>query len=163
MQFPKQTLPHSFFWYMSCFNHDFVLNFIGYLQHLHLKGDRVVFIHAFDPPPMQSARHCKSWTKLSTHIHCTSMHLYIFCEGLPCKCPSCTPHRQYRPIKATDILRKVSRPNLVEGFNWNKSLSDLRCKFKFSLYFTGKYKIIWNENQAMYQKLLWAFLQAPLQ
>lgn len=28
-----------------------------YLEHLHLKGDRVVFIHAFDPPPMQSAKH----------------------------------------------------------------------------------------------------------
>ncbi|CAH3154165.1 unnamed protein product [Porites evermanni] len=28
-----------------------------YLAHLHLKGDRVVFLHAFDPPPMQSAKH----------------------------------------------------------------------------------------------------------
>ncbi|CAH3124444.1 universal stress protein in QAH/OAS sulfhydrylase 3'region-like [Pocillopora verrucosa] len=28
-----------------------------YLDHLHSKGDRVVFIHAFDPPPMQSAKH----------------------------------------------------------------------------------------------------------
>lgn len=34
-----------------------VLTFAGYLEHLHLKGDRVVFIHAFDPPPMQSAKH----------------------------------------------------------------------------------------------------------
>lgn len=34
-----------------------IFMFTGYLEHLHLKGDRVVFIHAFDPPPMQSAKH----------------------------------------------------------------------------------------------------------
>ncbi|KAK2561427.1 hypothetical protein P5673_015950 [Acropora cervicornis] len=28
-----------------------------YMEHFHLKGDRVVFIHAFDPVPMQSAKH----------------------------------------------------------------------------------------------------------
>lgn len=28
-----------------------------YVEHLHVQGNKVVFIHAFDPPPMQSARH----------------------------------------------------------------------------------------------------------
>lgn len=37
--------------------------FAGYLEHLHLKGDRVVFIHAFDPPPMQSAKHSEYYEK----------------------------------------------------------------------------------------------------
>lgn len=43
--------------------------FTGYLEHLHLKGDRVVFIHAFDPPPMQSAKHSKYHENYGYKLH----------------------------------------------------------------------------------------------
>ena len=44
----------------------------------------------------------------------------------------------------------------------NKALNDF-CNAKLSFRFTSKYKAIWRENLAIYQKSLRAFFQAPLQ
>lgn len=54
--------------------------FTGYLEHLHLKGDRVVFIHAFDPPPMQSAKHSE-YHEMATNLFLilTTKHCYYTC------------------------------------------------------------------------------------
>lgn len=61
---PQSYLKQKNHWQFNLFpfgsiwwNEFVALNCAGYMEHFHLKGDRVVFIHAFDPVPMQSAKH----------------------------------------------------------------------------------------------------------
>ena len=44
----------------------------------------------------------------------------------------------------------------------SKALIDFWCEVKFSFCFTSKYKAIWKENLAIYQKSLKTLFQAPL-
>lgn len=49
------------------------------MEHFHLKGDRVVFIHAFDPVPMQSAKHSKLLDKYDSE----SILVIVFTTAVP--------------------------------------------------------------------------------